>query len=92
MSLLLSLNTRTIPPTVHEASEFAEKVFLGNSLTGRWYGVYYRQTREEAAMTGNETKRVGKAKGFCSYWKHLRPYGKRTANKKSRKAAKGEAS
>ena len=43
-------------------------------------------------MTGNETKRVGKAKGFCSYWKHLRPYGKRTANKKSRKAAKGEAS
>ena len=39
-------------------------------------------------MTGNDAKRIGKTKGFCSYWKHLRKYGKRVANKKARRAGK----
>lgn len=30
----------------------------------------------------------GKARSYCGWWKHLRKYGKRLANKATRKAGK----
>lgn len=35
-----------------------------------------------------KTPEATKAAGLCGYWKHLRPYGKKLANKATRKAAK----
>ena len=35
-----------------------------------------------------KTEGASKARGMCGYWKHLRQFGKRLANKASRKFGK----
>ena len=39
----------------------------------------------------NRDKKVGRLKAWAGWAKHLRPYGKKVSNKKTRKAGKKEA-